>query len=64
MSHLDDWRSRATISVPEAGEVLSIGRSAAYNAARRGELPTIRIGHKLLVPTAALDAMLTTSVAR
>ena len=58
---MTDVRSRATISVPEAGEVLGIGREAAYNAARRGELPTIRIGRRLLVPTQALLDLLATA---
>lgn len=60
MTTMDDVRSRATISVPEAGEVLGIGREAAYNAARRGELPTLRLGRRLLVPTQALLDMLAT----
>lgn len=64
MTTMTDVRNRATISVPEAGEVLGIGREAAYNAARRGDLPTIRIGRRLLVPTEALLDMLTTGVAR
>lgn len=51
---LDDLRTRATISVPEAGQLLGIERKSAYNAARRGELPTITLGRRLLVPTQAL----------
>lgn len=57
-----DWRNRATISVPQAGAVLGIGREAAYNAAKRGEIPTIRIGRRLLVPVLALRKMLGESV--
>jgi excisionase family DNA binding protein len=55
---MDDLRQRATISVPEAGQVLGLERKSAYNAARRGELPTLRIGRRVLVPTAALLRML------
>ena len=43
-----------TLTVERAAELLGIGRSAAYEAARRGELPTIRIGRRVLVPRAAL----------
>lgn len=50
--------TKRTLSIPEASQELGIGRSSAYEAARRGELPTIRIGHRLLVPRAALDRML------
>ena len=40
------------ITVPLAGRILSLkSRSAAYRAAARGELPTIRICSKLFVPT-------------
>ncbi len=48
----------ATLSVPEAGEILGLSRSGAYEAARRGELPVIKIGRKLLVPRIALERML------
>ncbi|WP_395243381.1 helix-turn-helix domain-containing protein [Agromyces sp. MMS24-K17] len=52
---------RLTISVEEAGEALGIGRTAAYAAARGGELPTVRLGRRLLVPTTALLALLDAS---
>ena len=47
-----------TVTVPEAGRLLGIGRNAAYEAARRGEIPTIRIGKLLLVPMVALERKL------
>lgn len=50
--------SRATISVEEAAELLGIGRTAAYQAARRGQLPTCRLGRRLLVPVPALIELL------
>jgi excisionase family DNA binding protein len=40
-----------TISVPQAGKWLGVGRNAAYEAARRGEIPTIKIGRLLRVPS-------------
>ena len=46
------------MSVPEAGKILGIGRAAAYEGARTGEIPTIRIGKRILVPMAALERML------
>ncbi len=39
-----------TITVPEAGQLLGIGRDAAYAAAQRGEIPTLRLGRRLVVP--------------
>jgi hypothetical protein len=48
-----------TISVPEAGkDYFGIGRNAAYEAAARGEIPTIKIGKLLRVPVVALEEML------
>jgi excisionase family DNA binding protein len=50
--------TRKTITVEEAAVLLGIGRGTAYEAARRGELPTLRFGRRLLVPLAALDQLL------
>lgn len=49
---------RKTLTIEEAGQLLGISRNPAYAAAQRGEIPTIRIGRRLLVPKAALNAML------
>ena len=49
---------RVTVSVEEAGQVLGLSRGAAYNAARRGDIPTLKIGKRLIVSTAALLSML------
>ena len=48
--------------VPEAGAKLGLSRSRSYEAAKRGELPTIRIGRLWKVPKAAFDEMLRVSV--
>ncbi len=47
-----------TFTVEEAAEMLGISRTFAYEAVRRGELPAIRIGRRLLVPRAALVRLL------
>jgi Helix-turn-helix domain len=48
-----------TISVPEAGKrYFGLCRNAAYDAAARGEIPTIRIGRLLRVPVRALERMI------
>lgn len=49
---------KLTYTVTEAAALLGIGRSAAYEAARSGQLPTIRIGKRVLVPVAALERLL------
>ena len=43
-----------TISVEQAGELLGVSRRSAYRAAARGQIPTVRIGRRLLVPTQRL----------
>lgn len=54
MLTMADVAGRATITVAEAAQLIGVGRSAAYEAARRGQLPTRRVGRKLLVPVPAL----------
>jgi len=51
---LDDLAGRLTCTVPEAGQLLGIGRDAAYAAAARGEIPTLSLGRTLRVPVAKL----------
>lgn len=52
------FSGRLTLTIDETARELGISRGSAYEAARRGELPTIRIGRRLLVPVAALSALL------
>lgn len=47
----------ALITVIEACRLLGVGRTAGYKAAASGDLPTIRWGKRLYVPTARLLAM-------
>lgn len=48
-----------TMSVPDAGRIyFGLSRNSAYEAATRGDIPTIRIGRKIRVPVAALERML------
>jgi len=46
------------MSVAEAAAFLGAGRSTVYEAVRRGDLPSIRIGRRVRVPTAALGRLL------
>jgi len=55
---------RQTLKIVEAAKVLGISRNAAYAAAKNGELPTVRIGRRLLVPKAALERLLGETGAR
>lgn len=55
---LVDKIGRQVITVEETGKVLGLGRTAAYDAVRRGEIPSIRLGRRIVVPVPALERML------
>lgn len=44
--------------IPEVARLLGMSRNAAYEAARRGDIPTIRIGKLIRVPKHALNQIL------
>ena len=51
--------SSKTMTMPEAGaEYFGLSRCGSYEAAKRGEIPTIRIGKLLRVPIAAMEQKL------
>ena len=48
--------NRKTMSVPEAGKVyFGLGKNASYEAARRGDIPTIPVGRLLRVSIAVME---------
>lgn len=50
---------RKTMTVTEAGEYyFGLSRNASYEAAKRGDIPTIRIGRRIFVPIAAMERLL------
>ena len=49
---------KQTYSVPEAAKILGLNRNSGYEAVKRGEIPVIKIGKRLLVPKPALDRLL------
>ena len=49
---------RLVLTIEEAGKLLGLGRSGTYEAARRGDIPTLRIGSRILVPKVALLKLL------
>jgi excisionase family DNA binding protein len=48
---------RLVLSIAEAAELLGISRALGYELAARGELPTLRLGRRIVVPRAALLAL-------
>ncbi|MDN4163356.1 excisionase family DNA-binding protein [Nocardioides abyssi] len=51
-------RYRATLTVDETASVLGISRSACYEAIHNDEIPSLRIGRRLVVPIRPLMTLL------
>ncbi|HUF32984.1 MAG TPA: helix-turn-helix domain-containing protein [Acidimicrobiales bacterium] len=49
---------RLTLTVDEAARLLGISRAFAYDLVRRGEIPSIRLGRRLIIPRRCLDDLL------
>jgi hypothetical protein len=48
-----------TMSVPKAGRLyFNLGKNASYEPARRGDIPTIKVGRKIRAVVSALDRKL------
>lgn len=58
LKRYNDIEERYCITVPEAAKKLGISRNFAYELVKRGELPVIRFGKRLLIPKVALEKML------
>lgn len=48
----------ATITVPQVGRLLGICDTSAYDAVKTGQIPVLKLGRRLLVPTARLRDLL------
>lgn len=55
---LKELTPKQTYTIAEVALILGVGRTAAYEAARTGEIPTIKIGKRLLVSKVALERLL------
>lgn len=57
-STLPDPATEPVLTPERAGAILGLGRTASYDAIRRGDIPSLRLGRRILVPTAGLRALL------
>jgi len=55
---LKEALSGPTTTVPVAGRILGLSRNKAYEAAAKGEIPTLKFGKRIVVPTMLLKRML------
>jgi excisionase family DNA binding protein len=58
MTQSSTGASRSVYTVAEAGRKLGLSKNASYEAVRNGQIPSIRIGKRILVPKIPLDKML------
>ena len=49
---------KQTLTVEETAQILGIGRTLAYDLARSGQLPSIRLGSRLLISRPGLEKIL------
>lgn len=49
---------KLTLTVEEARKILGLSRGLMYQAIRRGEIPSFRVGRRLLIPRAPLLKLL------
>ncbi len=54
---------RLTLTVGETAELLGISRSTAYEYVRTGELPSVILGRRVLIPRHRLQRLLDGEVA-
>ena len=55
-------RNRITLTVTEAANLLGISRNLCYEAVSKGEIPSLRLGNRLLVPRVALEQLMTAAI--
>jgi excisionase family DNA binding protein len=46
------------VGIPEACRLLGVGRTLLYDALKSGQLPTVRLGKRRLIPMTALQAFI------
>ena len=46
---------KLTLNVSEACVRLGVSKPSLYQAIKKGEVPVIKIGHRLLIPISALE---------
>ena len=55
---LAEARELAAISPRQAGHLLGLGKNATYRAIQRGDISSLRLGAKIVIPTESLLRLL------
>ena len=53
-----DSMNKTVLTIAETAKLLRLGKSSIYDAVRRGDIPVVVIGRRLLVPRMALERLL------
>lgn len=53
-----DLGDRPTLTVPEVATLLGVSQWSVYELCRRGELPSLRLGRRIVIPTHRLRGYL------
>jgi excisionase family DNA binding protein len=59
----DKVTERLAVTVPQAAEMLGLGRTKVWQLVRRGRLRSLRVGKRVLVPVRELERFLTEAMA-
>ena len=57
-AHASEADDRWALSIPEVGRRLDVSRATAYRLVASGELPSVRLGRRRVVPVAAIERKL------
>lgn len=49
---------KQTLTVEEAAAMLGVSRGLAYESVKRGDIPSLKIGKRIVIPRPALERML------
>jgi len=60
----DNNEQGLVLTVSEAAKLLRLSRGSAYEGIRLGQIPSIRIGRRILIPRAALLRLLDSGIPR
>jgi excisionase family DNA binding protein len=52
------------LTIPQAAQRLGISKESAYKAAKKGTLPSLRIGGSVRVPTVVVEQMIANALAK
>jgi hypothetical protein len=52
------WDDRSTFTVLETAEILGLSSWAAWQAVNNGNIPTVRIGRRIIVPRHGIERLL------